>query len=149
MRNAKGFTLIELLVVVAIIAILVAVLLPNVFAARQRANLSAAENFTRQLAADIEANRNIDGKLPEQVTCEINQGNSRLEAKIKIDDNSGTIKAVASIPSNIASGCTYAANTQNDTYTLTINLNRQATGYSKLVYSSATGAIQRQEQAQE
>jgi len=38
MRNAKGFTLIELLIVIAIIGILVAVLIPNLLAARKRAN---------------------------------------------------------------------------------------------------------------
>jgi len=143
MRNAKGFTLIELLVVVAIIAILVAVLLPNVFAARQRTNLSAAENFTRQLVADIEANRTVDGKLPSAVSCAEN--NNRLEATIEIDENSGTIKAVASIPSNIATGCQYEADLNDDTYQLTVNLNKRATGYSSLKYISATGAIQRLE----
>jgi prepilin-type N-terminal cleavage/methylation domain-containing protein len=38
MRNAKGFTLIELLIAISIIFILVAALMPNLLAARQRAN---------------------------------------------------------------------------------------------------------------
>jgi prepilin-type N-terminal cleavage/methylation domain-containing protein/prepilin-type processing-associated H-X9-DG protein len=50
MRKSKGFTLIELLVVISIIAVLVAILIPALGRARERAERAACANHLKTLA---------------------------------------------------------------------------------------------------
>jgi general secretion pathway protein G len=54
-RNSKGFTLIELLIVVAIIGIIVAIAIPNLLNAIQRAKQRRSMGDIRSIATAVEA----------------------------------------------------------------------------------------------
>jgi type IV pilus assembly protein PilA len=76
--NRQGFTLIELLIVIAILAILIALLTPNLAAARSRARDQGAQAFVRNVVTTIEASRNIaTGALDSgKITCSDFLGNA-------------------------------------------------------------------------
>jgi len=63
-RSAVGFTLIELLVVVAIIAVLIAILLPTLAAARESANRAVCGNNLRQMGVALSAYEGENRRLP-------------------------------------------------------------------------------------
>ncbi len=64
MRTQRGFTIVELLVVIAIIGILVALLLPAVQAARERARLVQCGNHLRQMATAFLSHESAQGHYP-------------------------------------------------------------------------------------
>ena len=52
--KAKGFTLIELMIVITVVAVLLAILLPNFSYSRQQAVLSSCESNERNIQAALE-----------------------------------------------------------------------------------------------
>jgi type II secretion system protein G len=68
-RNSKGFTLIELMIVIAIVAILAAILVPNLIRARSRSQLTGCTTNLKNIATALEM-YNVDhtGRYPQDFT---------------------------------------------------------------------------------
>lgn len=64
-KNQKGFTIIELLVVIVIIGILVALALPNLFAAQARGRDTDRKNELKNAQQQLETYHSDNGQYPE------------------------------------------------------------------------------------
>ena len=68
MRNRKGFTLVEMLIVMVIIAILAAIVLPRILAARQKANEANARSTLEGLRKGVKEFESDMGFYPAELT---------------------------------------------------------------------------------
>jgi type II secretion system protein G len=64
-RSERGFTLIEMMIVVAIIAILVAILVPNFMRARAQAQTAACEANLKEIATALELYQTDHEQYPD------------------------------------------------------------------------------------
>ncbi|MEX0668528.1 MAG: prepilin-type N-terminal cleavage/methylation domain-containing protein [Candidatus Saccharimonadales bacterium] len=68
-NRQKGFTLIELLVVIVVIGILVALTLPNLFSAQERARDTEKKNDTRSVSLQLESYWNDNQTYPVDLSA--------------------------------------------------------------------------------
>lgn len=101
-KNQKGFTIIELLVVIVIIGILVALALPNLFAAQARGRDTDRKNELKNAQQKLETYFQDNGEYPADWTTVVTEEEERQG------------------PRNDA--YTYAPAEDNQSYTLTADL---------------------------
>ena len=72
-QTARGFSLIELLVVIGILAVIAAIVAPNLLGKADDANINAAKVQIEQVSAAIDLYRLETGRYPETLTDLVEQ----------------------------------------------------------------------------
>ncbi len=118
--NKSGFTLIELLLTIVIIGVLAAGLMPNLIAARQRANATSAQAYLRNLAIELEANRNASS------------------GALVLDSGPNCVAYLGNLPQTINT-CTISLDADLINFTVSTTLSNS--GYTTASYASSSGIV--------
>ena len=100
--NRKGFTLVEIMIVVAIIALLVAIAVPNIAAQRRIANNSAAAGNLRSLLSVLETYNTAEGVYPAVLTSLVG----------------GSNPYISTVPTGTTGGYVWSPTTSTTSYSL-------------------------------
>lgn len=114
--NQRGFTIVELLVVIVVIAILVALTLPNLFGLQKRARDDARKNDLKNLQQALETYYNDNNRYPAALSALATQYINTVPTDPK---NTGSY-VYTYTPS--PSGCATTGGTACSSYTLSATL---------------------------
>lgn len=111
--NERGFTIVELLVVIVVIAILVALTLPNLFGLQKRARDDTRKNDVKNVQQALETYYNDNNRYPATLSALETQYINSVPL-----DPKGTAYSYTPSPS----GCATTGGTACASYTLTATL---------------------------
>ena len=140
--NERGFTLIEMMIVVAIIAILVAILVPNFMRARAQAQTAACEANLKEIATALELYQTDHQTYPSATSADVTSAEANIGPYLRqtpIDPvaPTGTYKYSTTNPS--AGNASYSIVCPGGHDPNTMSAIGGTSGKTKIQYDSAAG----------
>lgn len=101
--NKKGFTLIETIMVIAILALLMLILVPNVISLINKNNIKSCQNLEASIknAAKVYVANN---KYQLEFNCPDNNSTSKINVKLQSLVNSGNLKVEGELTNPVTEG---------------------------------------------